>query len=77
MCIETLPEPILDAIARNNGDSLLRALSLLQSAELCLGFFQDEKVGVRFFPESEEVSISSEGTSAGGVGICSLRGSSF
>src|SRR5271168_1170827 len=49
--------------------------ALLQSCVLRLGFFQDGDVGVGVFPEGEEIFVGGQRPDAGGIGICSLRGS--
>ena len=49
--------------------------ALLQLRVLRLGLHQDGDVGVGVFPEREEIFVGGEGAGAGGVGICSPRGS--
>ena len=47
----------------------------LQLRILRLGLLQDGDVGVGVFPEREEIFVGGERPDAGGIGICSLRGS--
>src|SRR5271170_648334 len=51
------------------------AFQLLQLRVLRLGLLQDGDVGVGVFPEGEEIFVSGERTSAGGIGNRSLRSS--
>ncbi len=70
----------IDAIVPEVINAVESQLSLTSVASLQLGilrlrFFQQREVGVGIFPEREEILVSGERPSAGGIGVRALRSS--
>jgi hypothetical protein len=63
------------AVEKNQQASRHNFIGLLKLGVLRLGFFQDGDVGVGVFPEREEIFVGGECPDAGGIDICTLRGS--